>query len=445
MSVQEKDRHTAPHKTSKNAESLSTPKKRKHDTDARESSKKKKLRIEDSVKASVTASQQSTESIEKKKRKKKSKDKDDIATPDEQTQASQDIELPDVPAREEDPDPAADAQSLKGVIDGAEGAGLEEEDVLRLLESEDPSSFYSTRSSLYLPIPAISLESSTSSVLATHLAPLLLTYFPPVQGIVLAFSSPVLSAKPDSGMNLPLLPPRSGNVEAQPEIFASTADEFGVCWAWLTVTFLVFRPQKGDKLYGWTNVTSEGFVGLVSYNYFQTAVGKTRIPGDWKWNGPSREEAQQNRKRGRRGRLRGEDGADGTQEQDTQDTDATLVEAPSSQISLGEDAGYFADADGAKIKSTLKFRVVDTEAVPGPDRNKLSLQIDGTLLDAEAEKNAVQEDRAKFERAQERSRSKSPGASDMVMSGALARSISREGSVASRLSGPAPARHRLTY
>ncbi|KIW70321.1 hypothetical protein PV04_02604 [Phialophora macrospora] len=444
MSVQAKDRHSAPPKSNKNAEPLSTPKKRKHDADVRES-KKKKPRIEDGVKAAVTASQQSTESIEKKKRKKKSKDKDGIVTPDQQTQPSQDIELPDAPAREEEPDQAADSPSLESVTGVVEGAHLEDEDVLRLLESEDPSSFYSTRSSLYLPIPAVSLESSTSSVLATHLAPLLLTYFPPVQGIVLAFSSPVLSAKPDSGINLPLLPPRSGDVEARPEIFAATADEFGVCWAWLTATFLVFRPQKGDELYGWTNVTSEGFVGLVSYNYFQTAVGKARIPGDWKWNGPSREEAQQNRKKGRRGRLRGEDGADGTQEQNTQDTDATVVETLSSQISLGEDVGHFADADGAKIKSTLKFRVVDTEAVPAHDRNKWSLQIDGTLLDAEAEKTVVQEELAKFDRAQERSRSKSPGASDMVMSGALARSISREGSVASRLSGPAPARHRLTY
>ncbi|ETI19937.1 hypothetical protein G647_08952 [Cladophialophora carrionii CBS 160.54] len=420
MSVQEKNRHHAAPKTDKSADTLSTTKKRKHDADDRGSSKKKKRsRTEDGVKPSATGSHQSQESIEKKKNKKNKKPKDsgEIATPGAQTQSSRDIELPDAPAREEEPDQPADAQSLKSVADGAEES-LNEEDVLRLLESGDPSSFYSTRSSLYLPIPAVSLESSTSSLLATHLAPLILTYFPPAQGIVLGFSAPVLSAKPNSGLNLPLLPPRSGDVEALTEILAGTADEFGVCWAWLTVTFLVFRPQKGDELYGWTNVTSEGFVGLVSYNYFQTAVGKTRIPEGWKWNGPTREEAQ-GRKKGRKGRLRDEDGGDGPQEQDTQETEATFVEESTSQIPLGEDGGYFADADGAKIKSTLKFRVVDTEAVPAHDRNKWSLQIHGTLLDAEAEENVVQEERAKFERAQERSRSKSPGLSDVVMSGAL--------------------------
>ncbi|EXJ62011.1 hypothetical protein A1O7_02443 [Cladophialophora yegresii CBS 114405] len=445
MSVQEKDKHPAPLKTDKNAESLSTPKKRKHDADDRESAKKKKKpRTGDGVKPPVTASQQSTESIEKKKsKKKKPKDGSELATHGEQTQASQDIELPDAPAREDERGESADAQSLKSDANGLEG-GPDKEDILRLLEFEDPSSFYSTRLSLYLPIPAVSLETSTSSLLATHLAPLLLTYFPPAQGIVLAFSDPDLSAKPNSGINLPLLPPRSGDVEAQAEILAGTADEFGVCWAWLTVTFLVFRPENGDELYGWTNVTSEGFVGLVSYNYFQTAVGKTRIPEGWKWNGPSRNEAQR-RKKGRKGRLRGEEGGDGPQEQDTQETEVTFVEKSSSQISLDEEGGHFADADGAKIKSTLKFRVVDTEAVPAHDRNKWSLQIHGTLLDAEAEENVVQEERAKFERAQERSRSKSPGLSDVVMSGALGRSISREGSVASRLSGPAPARHRLAY
>ena len=447
MSVQETPRTVETAKESKNSESLSRSKKRKHDTDYRESSKKKKKPRTDRVADKpVTDSQQLPQIRSKEKKKKKKRATEDSETTVQSVDSIEDVELPVAPAAADGREEETGAPFAVDFGDDVEGAADSEEHFrLKLLESEDPSSFYSTRLSLYVSIPAIALETGTSSILATHLAPLLLTYFPPAQGIVLAFSDPVLSAKPNSGTNLPLLPPRTGDLTPLGDVFAETADEYGACWVWLTITFLVFRPQSGDELHGWTNVTSEGFVGLVSYNYFQTAVSRSRLPSDWKWSGPSKEEALRNRKKGRKGRLRGDDGPEDVQENDTQETDTTLVETPSSPIPLGDDGGYFAGADGSKIKSTLQFRVVDTEIVPAYDRHKWSVQIDGTLLDEDAEKRVVEEERMKFERAQERSRSRSPGASEFYMSGALRRPMSREGSVASRLSGQTPARLLMTY
>ncbi len=446
MSVQAKNKHTTPANGGKKAESLNTPRKRKHDTDERESSKKKtKRRSDDGATASVAIAQEPAESEERRTKKGKSKHKLEAVTQLEDVEELQDIELPDAPATEEEPNENTVAHT-GAVLNDLEGSNFEEEEeILKLLESEDPSSFYSTRLSLYVSIPAISLGSGTSSILATHLAPLLLTYFPPARGIVLAFSDPVVSTKPNAGINLALLPPRTGDLETQAEVLAETADEFGVCWAWLTATFLVFRPKKGDELPGWINVTSEGFIGLVSYNYFQAAVGKPRIPSEWSWSGPSSEQEQRSRKKGRKGRLRGDGEANGTQETDTQETDTTLVETTDPHIRLDDDGGYFTDADGAKIGTTLTFRVVDTEIVPAHDRHKWSLQINSSLLDDEAEADVVQEERAKFERVQDRSRSRSPGASEVVMSGALGRSLISEGSVASRMSGQTPSRHRTIY
>lgn len=441
MSVQASGKHVSPSKTT---ESLNTPKKRKHDTQERESSKKKKKPRTEAEEGEPIVSGQTFQKKDKKKKTKSREEDESVAQTNRKARESQDIELPDAdaPSLEKDPDAEVQPQTSSTAIDGDHEVSLDGEEALDLLESEDPTCFYSTRLSLYLSIPAISLESSTSSILAMHLAPLLLTYFPPAQGIVLGFSDPVLSARPDSGINLPLVPPRDGRATPQDRIFARTADEFGVCWAWLTVTFLVFRPEKGAELYGWTNVTSEGFVGLVSYNYFQTAVGKNRIPEDWTWNGPTSQQVQRNKRKGRKGRLRDESGPNHSQEDETQeDSTAHLL---SSQVPVSDDGGYFADADGAKIRSTLRFRVVDTEVVPAHDKQKWSLQIDGTLLDDEAEQRVLEEERAKFERAQERGRSDPPGdRAEVVMSGALR--LSREGSVASRLSGHTPARHRVAY
>ncbi|KAH0837659.1 putative RNA polymerase I subunit Rpa43 [Fonsecaea pedrosoi] len=458
MSVQVKDSHTTKSTPVKDAQSSSPLKKRKRDPEGIETSKKKKKpRTEDVAEhpaSAVAEIEPPAERKEKKKKKKgekekskKSKNEGDAAArrvgDEEEALVAQELGSEDGEGLQEDLQQTTEAEPA--VVDGSD-AEVEEEAELKLLESEDPSSFYSTRLSLYLSIPAVSLESAKSSVLAVHLAPLLLTYFPPAQGIVLGFSDAVLSAQPNSGINLPLLPPQNGEIEAQADVLANTADEFGVCWVWLTATFLVFRPERGDELYGWTNVTSEGFVGLVSYNYFQTAIGKSRIPPEWKWNGPSREQLQKAKKKGRKGRLRDEDGLE-NEEHNTQETATTVVVDSSSHALLADDGGYFADASGTKIKSTLKFRVADTEIVPAHDRHKWSLQIDGTLLDEEAERKVLEEERTKFERAQESSRFKSLGGDDAaaVMSGALRRSLSREGSVGSRISGHTPARHRVTY
>lgn len=417
----------------KNSESLATPKKRKHDAESKESSKKKKKqRIEpaDSTTAVTTTAE---DGLTKKKKKKSKGNPNEVLENDgdDATSAKHaDIELPDAVDEEQDQDQEQEhiTEAATAVNDDTHAAGDVEEVIEGLLESADPTCFYSTRISLYVSIPAISLETAGSSVLATHLAPLILTYFPPAKGIVLGFSDPVLSAKPASAINIPLISPRTGVVQSEGDVLARTADELGVSWVWLTVTLLVFRPERGDELYGWTNVTSEGFVGLVSYNYFQTAVGSSRIPEDWKWNGPTRQDIKRNRKKGRKGKLGGDD-------QNTPgQAEAGDEQGYMQYAQVGNDLGIFTDGNGSKIDGTLQFRVVDTEVVPGHDRHKWSLQIDGTLLDAEAEKRAISEDQAKFERTQQRSQSQTPGDGmiDTLMSGA--RGLSREGSTMSRIS-----------
>ncbi|KAK5047434.1 hypothetical protein LTR84_006530 [Exophiala bonariae] len=419
--------------------SLTTPKKRKHDAESKESSKKKKRQRTGHAESPAAATPPVEDGLEEDKKNKKDKklrkEKKEKKRRAKETELSENETDPEPPVTDEDVnfvDAPEEQQQDEDAIEfptAAEGNGLAGADVEQviegLLESEDPTSFYSTRISLYISIPAIGLETAGSSVLATHIAPLLLTYFPPAKGIVLGFSDPILSAKPGSTMNIPLTGPHSADVQEEGEILARTSDELGVSWAWLTVTLLVFRPERGDPLHGWTNVSSEGFVGLVSYNYFQTAVGSSRIPADWKWNGPTREDMRNHRKKGRKGRLGGDDG--NSQDQTGQADEPSYAE-------VENDLGTFTHQDGTKVDGTLHFRVVDTEVVPAHDRHKWSLQIDGTLLDDEAEEHALSEDRAKFERTQQHTGLQLPGDGMMtpLMSGA--RVQSREESVMSRTS-----------
>lgn len=393
-------------------------KKRKIEGDIPSSSKKKIKHTapsEDPVPSSSVASE-STSTKEKQKRKRKSKKPEseaEILVPQSQKQEPEDIEIPDAPTID-----VTVAESVQNE-DEIQLQTIEEVDDT-LMKSREPSCFCSKRISLYVPIPAISQLTSTSSLLSLHLAPLLLTYFPPAEGIVLSFSDPVISAKSEAGLNLPLRAPRSGEIPRNPpsETFARCSDGFGVCWVWLTATFLIFRPQSGDQLKGWTNVQSEGFVGLVSYNYFQTAVGKERIPKEWVWDGPTREDVKR-RRVPRKGKLRDEDGKTSSQD----DVGSSQVNGVGDEDVVDGNSGDFVDADGNKIKNVQTFKVVDVEVVPGHERDRWTLQIDGSLLSPEQEEAAAEEDKRRFE-AQNRSYSRAgtPGFADgemPLMSGGL--------------------------
>jgi DNA-directed RNA polymerase I subunit RPA43 len=398
-------------------------KKRKHEDKDKDRSSSKKRKNSDQDEAENLDQDRLEKSPEtRRKRKKKPKGSEAATEPlAKGAVTGDDAQLPDAPtlnvseptAGEALEDPSSTARrphANKGSTEYPFGTDF--------LSSADPTCFYSTRISLHVSIPAVSLSTARNSILSMHLAPLLLTYYAPAKGVVLAFSDPVLSAKPDHGINLPLIAPTDGTLPKHipQEILSRAADEFGACWVWLTVTFLVFRPGRGDKLHGWTNVTSKGHVGLVSYNIFQSSVGMTRLPENWTWNGPAQDTG---RKKGRKGRLR-----DGTGNWDSQSSPVPEVEASQSTQLIGthlsDGAGYFVDESGAQISDAFEYRIVDTDVQPA-ENGRWALSIEGTLLDEEAEQKVLEEERLKYEKLQRRGRSETPG-TDVEMSGGLGES-----------------------
>jgi len=209
------------------------------------------------------------------------------------------------------------------------------------------------------------------------------------------------------------------------ETLVRVGEEFGASWAWLTVTFLVFTPQPGDELQGWTNAMSEGFIGLVSYNYFQSSIPKQRIPKNWSWDGPNTLLHKQKRTP-RKGKLNDGDGP----------SQENYVESQETAVA-GEDdgfdgmAGSFVDENGTTVQENLKFRVVDLEMIPAQERGqRFALQLEGTLLDAEEEEAVRQEEKEKWEARTNRSKSRSRNNGTPMMSGGLP-THSRAGSVVS--------------
>lgn len=380
-------------------------------SEKKEKRKKDRSRVTESDTEAKNVPEAAEASTKEQKKKKKLKESSEVPTEsDAQIPASQnDIELPDAPSIQENPTEAQDQ---------AESA----EDQL---QSQTPSSFHSKRMSLYLPIPPIGLDKALAAALTLHVTPLLLTYFPPAGGVILSVHDPVLSATPRDTLNQPLLPPSGRGAPKDPShAYPKVGDEFGSCWAWLTVTFLVYSPERGDELAGWTNAMSEGFIGLVCYNYFQTSIAKSRIPTTWSWSGPTRETRQ--RKTPRKGKLN--DG-EGTSQESLNDSQETVVAREDDAID--GTAGTFLDGNESKIPERLHFRVVDLEMIPAQERGQLALQVEGTLLSAEEEAKAMQEERERFETRMGKSKARLGTPGTPVMSGGLA-THSRAGSAIPR-------------
>jgi DNA-directed RNA polymerase I subunit RPA43 len=282
-----------------------------------------------------------------------------------------------------------------------------------VIDDTTPSPFHSVCLSLYVPLSAISLSPATAlaSLQAEHLSPLLLTYYPPARGIVLAFTDTVLSSTRPQPSNPP---PGSASLQPSTSILASCADEYGVSYLWLTTTFLVFRPTPAQILSGWINVCSDGFVGLLSYNYFQTGVARNRIPKDWRWVGPGGDPTQARkrsmRSKAKKVRIRPPDSEEDV-DMDADNIQTTLVDPEDWTEDDYDGTGYFVTADGSRVKGTLQFRVVDADVVPGHHRDVWTLQIEGTLLSPDDEAAVVEEERAQTDKLKTRGKVAGRGAS----------------------------------
>lgn len=302
--------------------------------------------------------------------------------------------------------------------------------------STSSPSFRTTRASLLLPLPPIAISTTTalSSLLAQHISPLLLTYHPPLKGIILSFSDAVLSSTKPTDTEAANSPP-SAHMEPEEDSspsdlpLAHCRDEHGVAFIWLTCTFLLFSPHLGHELSGYINIASDGFVGLVTYNYFQVSIGKDRIPNTWHWIDPSTSslsstDTSKKKKKGKTQKLRDEDSSPTPQtpvdtSPTTENQDATT---PDEEVT-----GFFTTdpINPVPVSGLITYRVTDTELIPsGHAADKWTLRIQGTLLDDAEEQKVSEAEKTKLE---ERERRRRDGKNGMTPALQLAHTRRRAG------------------
>ncbi|PYI32816.1 hypothetical protein BP00DRAFT_424635 [Aspergillus indologenus CBS 114.80] len=302
----------------------------------------------------------------------------------------------------------------------------------------ESSPYTLTTATLYLPLSPISISPThaQASLMAEHLSPLLLTYYPPLEGIVLAYSNVTISSTPPSS-------PESAAAAAatedhpQPLTLARTAGEYGVLYVYLTATFLVFRPQRGQLLEGWVNVQSEGFLGAIALNLFSVGIERKRLPSNWKWIPPGDEHEDETTTTTTTTTTTAQNTPNDetnpsttTTTSDDSDSDSSESESKPkfdpelehfSPVTLASDAnplnpsnsnpdistydptpndddddgveGYFQSVSGHRVRGTIKFRVVDIDVIPGSERDRGFISIEGTMLSPEEEARVLEDER----------------------------------------------------
>ena len=228
-------------------------------------------------------------------------------------------------------------------------------------ESVDSSPFYVQQASLYVPLPPIALHYATLGLCSEVLSSLVLRYFLPLQGVVVAYTNVKISEDTDQAAEGPSL--------------ARSVDEYSDPFIWTTADFLVFRPRTGDRVEGVINLQSEGHIGLICFHFFNAKIARSQMMTSWRWVEPVLKSKKS------KARLK-RDGASG----------ATVQQQQTTKFLQGVDQdadyqGHYESEDGTVLSGKISFTVRDIEASTSTEREKSYLMIEGMIPET-----SVQED-----------------------------------------------------
>ncbi|KAF1841093.1 uncharacterized protein K460DRAFT_371087, partial [Cucurbitaria berberidis CBS 394.84] len=242
------------------------------------------------------------------------------------------------------------------------------------VQDDDYSLLHTERISQYVSLSPASLSTPLPALCAAVFSPLLLSYFAPARGIVLAYEDVKLSGAPPSSQSQASKTKSKSKSRSQPErsqqreededddedappeaLLLRHVDEYMAPYLWATATFLVWRPQRNAFITGRITHQSKTHITLAHLNTFPVSILKEHLPAAWSWHS---EEAGKMKK-----------GWDGR---------------------IADEGGWWVDGEGEKVQegSELKVRIRDFDGrMDGRGKGKGFLRIEGSLL-SEAEEKA---------------------------------------------------------
>lgn len=212
------------------------------------------------------------------------------------------------------------------------------------IPDDEYSLLHTARISQYVSLPPAALATPLPALCTTIFSPLLLSYFPPARGIVLAYEDVALS----SSAPTPQTP--SADTPADP-VLLRHVDEYAAPFLWATATFLIWRPEQHKSITAHVTHQSKTHLTLSHLNLFPVSILAEHLPPSWTF----RQTQTGLVKKGWDGRL-------------------------------ADEGGVWVDGAGEEVRGELKVRVRDFDGrMDGKGRGKGFLRIDGSLLAREEE------------------------------------------------------------
>lgn len=232
------------------------------------------------------------------------------------------------------------------------------------IQEDDSSLLYTERISQYVSLSPACLATPLPALCASIFSPLLLSYFPPARGVVLAYEDVQLSASPPaaasskprskSGSTAALSPTPA---DEAPLLLLRHVDEYSAPFLWATASFLVWRPRKNVNITARVTHQSGTHITLSHLNTFPVSVLAEHLPTAWEWHS----ETLGKMKKGWDGRV-------------------------------ADEGGWWMDGEGERVDGgrELEIRIRDFDGrLDGKGRGKGFLRIEGSLLSVEEEKTKV--------------------------------------------------------
>ena len=121
---------------------------------------------------------------------------------------------------------------------------------------------------MHVSIAPAFLHNPVEGIRKSHLDRLVMSYYAPVEGVVIAHS------------NLKLL---GQDTEGSGPAVAKIMNDSPYSYLWIQTDFLVWSPAPGDFISGWVSVQSPGHIALLIHETFNATIKRADIPETWQF------------------------------------------------------------------------------------------------------------------------------------------------------------------
>ncbi|ODV82905.1 hypothetical protein CANARDRAFT_204258 [[Candida] arabinofermentans NRRL YB-2248] len=126
------------------------------------------------------------------------------------------------------------------------------------------------RMKLYLSLAPIYINNPIDGLKQQHLDTMLMTFYKPVKGVILSY------------FNLKVSNEHKSN-DFKNSSIVKVSDSNPFCFIWCDVDFLIWKPQIGDIIDGWSYLQTQSHIGLLINDTFNASIKKYNIPNTWKF------------------------------------------------------------------------------------------------------------------------------------------------------------------